>query len=76
MVKNALNMVLPFIYNNNSPVKLVMQVHDSIDSICPREFAPQWAKDLKRLMEEAALEIIPEGLLKADIGISDVWTKD
>ena len=76
IMKKALYLALYEIYNNNLPVKLVMQVHDSIDTICHKDYAEEWKVKLKELMEEAALEIIPEGLLKADVGISEVWTKD
>ncbi len=75
-MKKALYMILLEIYDNSLPVKLVMQVHDSIDTICHKDYAEEWAKKLKELMELAALEIVPEGLLKADVGISEVWTKD
>ena len=76
LTKYALYLVRNEIRRNNYPVKIVMQVHDQIDTICPREFAQEWRMKLKGLMEQAAITSIPEGLLKADVSITDVWTKD
>lgn len=56
-------------------VKFKMQVHDSIDTVAVDEYAEEWAPQLQRLMEEAALLVIPSGLLKAETTITDVWSK-
>ncbi len=56
-------------------VKLVMTVHDQIDTICRKEIAKQWKEEMTELMEEAAQVIITNGLLKADTNISNTWEK-
>ena len=56
-------------------VKIVMTVHDQIDTICSEELAPYWAVRMTELMEKAAKVIIPNGLLKADTNISKTWEK-
>lgn len=75
MVKYALVGIRHYINNNNIPVKIVMQVHDQIDTICHKDFASQWSIQLKELMEDSAKRTIPSGLLKAAINISLVWEK-
>jgi DNA polymerase I-like protein with 3'-5' exonuclease and polymerase domains len=75
MVKYALIQIRNYIRDNKVPVKLVMQVHDQIDTICPKDYAPQWRVILKELMEKAAILTIPSGLLKAEVNISLVWEK-
>jgi len=60
-------------WNNN--VKIVMTVHDQIDTICKQEVAEAWAVKMTELMEKAAKIIIPNGLLKADTNISQTWEK-
>lgn len=56
-------------------VKLVCQVHDQNDTQATDEYASTWAPILERTMEEAALFIIPNGLLRAETTCSPVWTK-
>jgi len=56
-------------------VKIVMTVHDQIDTICKEEVADAWSIKMTELMEKAAKIIIPNGLLKADTNISAVWQK-
>lgn len=75
MVKYALVTIRKYIKDNNLPVKIVMQVHDQIDTICPKDFAPEWRNMLQDLMEKAARLTIPNGLLKADVKISLTWEK-
>jgi DNA polymerase-1 len=60
-------------WSNN--VKIVMTVHDQIDTICKQEVADAWAVKMTELMEKAAKVIIPNGLLKADTNISQTWEK-
>ena len=60
-------------WSNN--VKIVMTVHDQIDTICKQEVAEAWAVKMTELMEKAAKVIIPNGLLKADTNISQTWEK-
>ena len=64
-----------FINENVSPVKLVMTVHDQIDTICRDDFLDKWTIIMKELMEQAALEIVTNGLLKAEVTVSDCWEK-
>jgi DNA polymerase I-like protein with 3'-5' exonuclease and polymerase domains len=75
MTKYALIQIRNYINAQNVPVKLVMQVHDQIDSLTPKEYAIEWSLKLKELMEKAALLTVPSGLLKADVNISLVWEK-
>jgi len=73
--KEALVLIRETIRDNNYPVKLVMTVHDQVDTICPEEFAEKWSDILTEKMEEAALTVVPSGLLKSDTNISAVWEK-
>ena len=59
----------------SNDVKIVMTVHDQIDTICRQEVADAWAVKMTELMEKAAKIIIPNGLLKADTNISATWEK-
>lgn len=73
--KLALVLVRQEIFSKGLPVKLVMTVHDQIDTICSAEFAETWRAELARLMEKAAGHIITNGLLKADVAITERWSK-
>lgn len=75
MTKLALVIVRDFIRKNNVPVKIVMTVHDQIDTVCSKEYAEEWKVKMTDLMEEAALKVIPNGLLKAETNISECWEK-
>ena len=75
MCKSALVMVRNYIYENNLPVKLVMTVHDQIDTIVHKSYADEWCTKLREIMEESTLDIIPSGLLKAETETSTVWKK-
>jgi len=75
MCKSALVMVRDHIYHNNLPVKLVMTVHDQIDTIVHKSYADTWRYTLQDIMETSTLDIIPSGLLKAETEISTVWKK-
>ena len=52
-----------------------MTVHDQIDTTCPRDYAETWAAKLKELMEQAAEHIMGNDLLKAEVDITDKWSK-
>lgn len=56
-------------------VKLLMQVHDQLDTGTHKDVAETWKPRLQEIMEEAALINIPTGLLKADVQITEVWSK-
>jgi DNA polymerase-1 len=75
MTKLALVIVRDFIRETNVPVKIVMTVHDQIDTVCSKEYAEEWKVKMTDLMEQAALKVIPNGLLKAETNISECWEK-
>ena len=77
MTKLALVKVYDYIQANQlqDRVKIVMTVHDQIDTICHKDYAGEWSKILTNLMEEAADVIITNRLLKAETEISEVWKK-
>ena len=75
MCKSALVMVRDHIHHNKLPVKIVMTVHDQIDTIVHKDYADTWKYTLQDIMETSTLDIIPSGLLKAETEISTVWKK-
>ena len=76
MTKLALVMIHHEIVSNwEGDVKLVMTVHDQIDTICKKEVADKWKVKMTELMEEAANTIVTNELLKADTNISERWEK-
>lgn len=77
MTKLALVKIHNHIKDNNlrDKVKIVMTVHDQIDTICKEDIAEEWAKTMTDLMEQAAVTIVTNGLLKADTNISKTWEK-
>ena len=75
MTKKAMILIREYIKENNVPVKIVMTVHDQVDTICENSYAEEWVIKLTELMEQAALEVVTNGLLKADTNISKSWEK-
>ena len=75
MTKKAMILIRDFIKLHNVPVKIVMTVHDQVDTICKEDYAEEWVVEMTRLMEQAALEVVTNGLLKADTNISKSWEK-
>ena len=75
MTKRALVLMREYINYNDVPVKLVMTVHDQIDTICREDWLEVWTRDMKHLMEVAAKEIVTNGLLKAEVSVSNCWEK-
>lgn len=77
MIKLAMIKMYRWIRENNyrDQIKLVLNVHDQLTSICKDELVPLWLKEKDRLMCDAAKEIIPSGILKADTQSSKFWTK-
>ena len=76
MTKLALIYIHKEIQKNwRGEVKIVMTVHDQIDTICKENIAGEWARMMTMEMERAAKIIIPNGLLKADTNISSTWEK-
>jgi DNA polymerase I-like protein with 3'-5' exonuclease and polymerase domains len=64
-----------YILKHKLPVKIVMTVHDQIDTIVHQDYADKWKREMKQLMETAALTTIPNGLLKSDTNLSLSWEK-
>ena len=75
MTKRALVLMREHIQSFNIPVKMVMTVHDQIDTICRDDYVEQWKEDIKMIMEWAADEIVTNKLLKAEATVSDCWEK-
>ena len=75
MTKKAMILIRDYINKNDVPVKIVMTVHDQVDTICENSYAKKWVTKLTELMEQAALEVVTNGLLKADTNISKSWEK-
>ena len=80
MTKRALVLMRNYIkytskFYDEPPVKLVMTVHDQIDTICRNDYLDIWTVSMKKLMEDAALEIVTNGLLKAEVTVNNCWTK-
>ena len=75
MTKLALVMLRKLLKDNDYPVKVVLTVHDEINTIVHKDFAEEWAEILRKLMEKSATYIVGEGLLKSDPTISKQWEK-
>ena len=75
MTKRALVLMREHIASLEAPVKLVMTVHDQIDTICKNDYLDIWTLNMKTLMEVAANEIVTNGLLKAEVSVSNCWEK-
>jgi DNA polymerase I-like protein with 3'-5' exonuclease and polymerase domains len=75
MTKRALILMREHIKEFDIPVKLVMTVHDQIDTICKDDYVCHWKHDMRSIMEDAALEIVTNGLLKAEVTVNNCWTK-
>ena len=75
MTKKALVLMREYIQTVGVPVKLVMTVHDQIDTICHNDYVKTWTYVMKKIMEDAALEIVTNGLLKAEVTVSSCWEK-
>ena len=75
MTKLALVMLRKLLQEKQYPVKVVLAVHDEINTIVHKDFAEEWSIILKELMEKAATYILGQGLLKSDPTISRRWEK-
>ena len=75
MTKLALALLRNRIQRDSLPVKLVMTVHDQIDTMCPTDYATEWSEILSYEMERAAELILNNKLLKADPSINTKWEK-
>lgn len=56
-------------------VRLAMQVHDQVDTHCKKSYTQTWKPVMDRCMRDAALVIIPNGLLGTDTTVTPVWSK-
>jgi len=76
-IKTASVLIRNYIHDNGLEhlIKPNLQVHDENVSIVRDDLADMWLAKKKELMEEAAKFSIPSGLLKADTGLSQAWTK-
>ena len=75
MTKLALVYIYEYLADKQLPVRVVMTVHDQIDTICADRYVDKWSETLTYLMEKAAKKVVTNGLLKADVNISKVWEK-
>lgn len=77
ITKLAMVMIRNFIHENNlqDSIKLVAQVHDQITTLAKEEIADWWKDEMDRIMREAALVVIPSGILVADTNVTPFWTK-
>lgn len=77
IMKYALAKMFKYIEDHNlyDKVRLLITVHDQQVSEAREDFAEEWSKIQTKLMEEAALYVIPDGSLKVDTNILDHWTK-
>ena len=75
MTKCALVLIRSRIKEFDLPVKVVMTVHDQIDTICRDDYVKEWSQLMITLMEMAAREIVTNGLLKAEVTVSNCWEK-
>ncbi len=50
MTKRALVLMREYISYNDVPVKLVMTVHDQIDTICKQEYLDEWTILMQQIM--------------------------
>ena len=75
MTKLALILIRDYINITSCPVKIVMTVHDQIDTICEENYLNKWTNKMQELMELAAKQIVTNGLLKAEVNVSDYWQK-
>jgi DNA polymerase I-like protein with 3'-5' exonuclease and polymerase domains len=77
MTKLALVYIRNYINDNKlrDTIKLSMQVHDQVDTICHKDYAKVWQDKMTTLMEDAAKVVIPSGLLKSETNITEKWEK-
>jgi DNA polymerase I len=75
VTKLAMMFIRQEIIEHQLPVKMVMTVHDQIDTICKEDFAEEWAQRLTAQMVRAGSKVITNGLLGAETTISRCWQK-
>ena len=77
ITKYAMVLIKSYIERHNlqDDVELTITIHDEIICEVVDEFAEDWFKIQKKIMEKAADKIIPGGWLKAEGSISKKWQK-
>lgn len=75
MTKHALVLCHKYLEESNFPAKLVLTVHDQIDTICHPDYAEDWKETLQTIMEKAAKYVMKNDLLKAEVNITNYWSK-
>ena len=75
MTKHALVLCHKYLEESNFPAKLVLTVHDQIDTICHPDYAEDWKQTLQLIMEKAAKYVMKNDLLKAEVNITNHWSK-
>lgn len=75
MTKHALVLCHKYLEESNFPAKLVLTVHDQIDTICHPDYAEDWKQTLQLIMEKAAKYVMKNDLLKAEVNITKHWSK-
>ena len=77
IMKQALVMAYRWIRENGyrEKVQLRLQIHDAGVTACTDDLVEMWKEQFDKLMCDAAKVVIPSGILKADTGVSKVWTK-
>lgn len=73
----AANYLLQYIYSNKliGKIKVVAFVHDSVVLEAPEKIAAKTAEVLRKCMEQAGKECLRHLQIKADVRISDRWSK-
>lgn len=77
VIKLAMWFTYKYIRDNNlkDKVHILLNVHDQLTTACVPEITEEWMQVFDKLMCDAALKIIPSGILKADTNRSSTWTK-
>lgn len=73
MAKLALILVQKEIDDNKWDAKVVMAVHDRIDTVVRADQAQAWAKKQMECLEEAAFQILGHRFLKSDLNVNEYW---
>lgn len=65
-----------YIHDNNlsDKVHMIMEVHDSIECAVRDDYTAEWSIIQSQLMEDAAKVLIPSGILKTDISVTERWS--
>jgi len=75
MLKLAMCYINRYIEQHNLDVRIVLCVHDELITECKTDYANGWRKEMKRLMEEAAVYILKYPVVKVTPYVCDQWIK-